>query len=92
MNNPIMVKAIDLAGGQTKLAELMGMSQTAIHKLLKRKSQGMRLKTAVLLSHATGISLNEIILYELSLPLKPVQAKEIINPEMAGNDQLHEIS
>jgi DNA-binding transcriptional regulator YdaS (Cro superfamily) len=86
MNNPIMVKAIDIAGGQTNLAKLMGVSQASIHKLLTRKSQGMRLKTALMLSHATGISLNEIILYELSLPMKPAQSEEIIYPEMAGND------
>jgi DNA-binding Xre family transcriptional regulator len=87
MYNPIMVKAIEIAGGQTKLAEQMGVSQASVHKLLTRKSQGMRLKTALMLSHATGISLNEIILYELSLPLKSVQSKEIIYPEMASNEQ-----
>jgi plasmid maintenance system antidote protein VapI len=60
-NNQIIEKAIGIAGSQMKLAELMGVSQTAIHKLLTHKSKGMRLNTAVQLSKATGIPIEDII-------------------------------
>ena len=57
--NAVIKKAIDVAGNQQKLAELSGLSQAAIHKLLRRKSSDMRLSTVIALSKATSIPVEE---------------------------------
>lgn len=61
MNNPIIEKAISIAGTQEKLSELSGVSQATIHKLLVRKSKDMRSKTALGLSNAIGITVADFI-------------------------------
>ncbi|MFA5922301.1 MAG: YdaS family helix-turn-helix protein [Methylococcaceae bacterium] len=67
MNNQIIEKAIKIAGGQVQLAAKAGISQTAVHKLLTRKSMGMRVRTAISLAKATGIPIEDFIKYEESL-------------------------
>lgn len=59
MNNSIIQKAIDIAGSQNRLAELSGVSQAAIHKLLTGKSKSMNTKTLFGISRATGIPVDE---------------------------------
>ena len=60
MKNKTIEKAIHLVGGQINLAAAVGISQTSIHKLLTYKSKEMRFSTALRISEATGISLQEI--------------------------------
>ena len=85
MNNQIIQKAIDIAGGQVKLAEKTGLSQATIHKLLTRKSKGMRLRTAILLSKATGISIEEIIKEE-TITLLPTVLNSPSNKLICNNN------
>ena len=61
MKNPVIQKAIQIAGTQDKLSIKSGVSQAAIHKLLTMKSRGMRLSTAKALSDATGIKLEDFV-------------------------------
>ena len=59
MNNPIIEKAINRVGTQQKLAELTGLSQAAIHKLLTKKTVNPSKNTIIALSRATGIPTND---------------------------------
>jgi transcriptional regulator with XRE-family HTH domain len=59
MNNQLIEKAIKITGSQLELASRSGVSQSAIHKLLTRKSKDMRIETAKKLANATGINLSE---------------------------------
>lgn len=61
MKNEIIEKAIQIAGSQAKLAELSGVSQSAIHKLLTSKNGDMRCSTAHKLAKATGLSVMSFI-------------------------------
>ncbi|MCK9622219.1 MAG: helix-turn-helix domain-containing protein [Methylobacter sp.] len=62
MNNPIIEKAIEIAGGtQQKLAECSGVSQATIHKLLTGKSSDMRGSTATRISSVTGIPVVDLL-------------------------------
>jgi DNA-binding Xre family transcriptional regulator len=57
--NTIIKRAIEVAGGQKQLAEKSGVSQAAIHKLLRRKSKDIRLSTVLAISKATSIPVEE---------------------------------
>lgn len=59
--NPIIEKAILICGNQVKLADASGLSQPTIHKLLYKKSKNMSVRTASLLSKATGIDVYEFL-------------------------------
>lgn len=61
MNNPVIEKAIKKAGGQVQLAAKSGISQPAIHKLLTRKSNDLRVSTAIALANASEISVFDFI-------------------------------
>lgn len=69
MKNELIEKAIAISGSQKKLAETIGVSQAAIHKLLTRKNNGMRLTTLMGLSKVTGISVEEIIKNQMTCEL-----------------------
>lgn len=59
MYKDLIAKAIKIAGGQLQLANQVGISQAAVHKLLSGKSKDMKLSTAKAISKATGISIEE---------------------------------
>lgn len=52
--NKHIEKAIDIAGSQAALAELIGMSQAGIHYLLRGGKRKIKVKTAEAIAKATN--------------------------------------